>query len=77
MLIKLIIKTAGRLLQRSLSLGSDTYSPVTVSYKSVKAKLVGVLPSQAAMVETKRSRREGLEVAATKSSQSSGGWVVS
>jgi hypothetical protein len=44
---------------------SKTYSPVTVSYKSVKAKLVGVLPSQVAMVETKRSRRDGLEVAAT------------
>jgi hypothetical protein len=44
---------------------SETYSPVIVSYKSVKAKFVGVLPSQVAMVETKRSRREGLDVAAT------------
>jgi len=42
-----------------------------VSCKSVKAKLVVVLPSQVAMVEMKRSRREGEEVAATKSSQSS------
>jgi len=45
--------------------GMKTYSPVTVSYKSVKAKFVLVLPSQVAMVETKRSRRDGVEVAAT------------
>jgi hypothetical protein len=49
----------------------DTHSPELASYKSVKAPLVLVVPSQAAIVEMKRSFNSGEETAAMKSSQSS------
>ena len=52
--------------------GTDsTHFPVSASYRSVNAKLVGVVPSQSATVEIKRCFRLGDETAATKSSQSS------
>jgi len=53
-----------------------THSPVIVSYKSVKAKFVGVSPSHLAMVEMNCAFVLDEATAAQKSSQSSARHVL-